>query len=90
VIKNVKSKMTDKLLPTLNMSISKDENVTASSEEKSTAKQFFITEEENYEHPEEFKWTFGKYMLLFELALVIFFNFGSFSILATFFPLEVS
>lgn len=46
-------------------------------------------ENENNDSKETFQWTFGKYLLLFELSLVIFFNFGSFSILATFFPLEV-
>ena len=37
-----------------------------------------------------FEWTFGKYLLLIELSFVLFFNFASFSVLASFFPIEVS
>lgn len=47
------------------------------------------SEEEDYSK-DKFEWTIAKYVFLFELSIVFFFNFASFSILATFFPNEVS
>ncbi|XP_031549471.1 MFS-type transporter SLC18B1-like [Actinia tenebrosa] len=46
-------------------------------------------DEEDY-NKDKFEWTLAKYILLFELSIVFFFNFASFSILATFFPNEAT
>ena len=48
-----------------------------------------IVDDDN-ECKDHFEWTFAKYVMLLELSIVLFFNFASFSILATFFPSEVS